>query len=245
VSDIELVLDPGRDADAARFFHAGASLLALLDALADTAYATWVIDDLRVGSAISGIAAAQERDAGLRAIGSAALGLARARDGASLPSDWTPDAVAQAKDLARQVNGHGHLRHEGNVIFLDRELGQSLEERTPWTREFYGSIRGELTGFNVTRRRRASLRPQDGGRVVHISFPDALTEQMRAGLMQFVEVEGLVRQDGDGRNYSIRAEKIEVHSEPEATWADLRGLVPEITEGLSVSDYLRAVRGED
>jgi hypothetical protein len=67
---------------------------------------------------------------------------------------------------------------------------------------------------------------------------------MRDGLLQFVEIVGMIRQNEDGRTYYVTAEDIRVVEEPTLSWRDLRGYMPEITEGLTIAEYLEGVRGE-
>jgi hypothetical protein len=246
VSDIVLTVDEGHPADAARFFAAGTHLLDLLDDLADTSDVEWSVDELRRASAVAGLEATGEhREAGLMAVRSVVGGLTRIRNGDGLPSDWTPTAVNDAKDLVRRAGDSAKLESHGNVIWLDQQLRTGLDAIAPWVREFHGSVRGELTGVNVTRGNRASIKPQGGGRVVHVGFPTPLAVDMREGLLQFVEVEGMVRQNEDGRTYYVSADSVHVVERPLLSWRDLRGYMPEITNGLPIDEYLEGIRGKD
>lgn len=245
-SDIVLTVDDGQPADAARFFNAGTHLLELLDDLAERANLRWDVTELRIGSGVSGMACVGDgRAVGMAAAAAAVRGLRAIRDGGPAPADWTPDAVGRAKELARRAGERSKIENHGNVVWLDDRLRDRLEEISPWVREFYGSVRGELTGVNVTRGNRASIRPQGGGRVVHVGFPASLASKMASGLLQFVEVEGMVRQNEDGRNYFVSAEAVRTLDTDLPTWHELRGSVPDITDGLSISDYLEAIRGSD
>ncbi|WP_029212875.1 hypothetical protein [Arsenicicoccus bolidensis] len=245
MSDIALTVDDGRPADAARFFAAGTHLLDLLDDLAETADVEWTVAELRRASAVAElVSAGDHRQAGVVAVRSAMVGLEHIRAGKGLPPDWTPNAVGHAKDMVRRAGEHAKLESNGNVVWLDQTLRAELESIAPWVREFYGSMRGEMTGVNVTRGNRASIKPQGGGRVVHVGFPTPLAEAMRDGLLQFVEVEGMIRQNEDGRTYYVTAEKVSVVVEPTITWQDLRGYMPEITDGLPIAKYLEGIRGE-
>jgi hypothetical protein len=246
VSDIILTVDDGQPADAARFFAAGTHLLDLLDDLSETADVDWIIDDLRRGSAMSGLEAiGVHRQAGLVAVDSTISGLTRIRDGRGPSDDWAPNAVGDAKDLVHSAGDSAKLEAHGNVVWLDQKLRDELDAIAPWVREFYGSVRGELTGVNVTRGNRASIKPQGGGRVVHVGFPTPLAVDMAQGLLQFVEVEGMVRQNEDGRTYHVFADAVHVVEQPRLSWRDLRGYMPEITNGLPIDQYLDGIRGTD
>jgi hypothetical protein len=246
VSDIVLTVDDGQPADAARFFAAGTHLLDLLDDLAETADVDWTVAELRRGSAVAELlAAGDQREAGLAAVQSAVQGLVHIREGKGLPNDWTPNAVAHAKDMVRRAGERSKLEAQGNVVWLDAHLRTGLDSIAPWVREFYGSVRGYMTGVNVTRGNRASVKPQGGGRVVHVGFPTALAEAMRDGLLEFVEVEGMIRQNEDGRTYYITADTVRVVKAASIGWRDLRGYMPEITDGLPIAEYLEGIRGDE
>lgn len=244
--EIVLTIDDDRPARAVHFFAAGGHLLELLDDLAETVDVEWTVTDLRIGSAISGLSAVGEnRLQGLAAARSAVRGLAQVRNGEPLAAEWTPMAVSHAKDLVRSSGEHAKLEAGGNVVWLDRQLRERLHAVTPWVREFYGSVRGQLTGVNVTRGNRASIRPHAGGRVVHIGFPSVLAESMAAGLLQFVEVEGMVRQNDEGRTYYVAAEVVRAIEQPTMSWRELRGFIPDLTGDMSTAEYLESIRGED
>lgn len=245
-ADIVLTVDEGQQADAAHFFVAGVHLLELLDDLADTANVDWAIADLHLASAVSGLAATgEDTAAGVAATRAAVTGLTHIRAGKGMPQDWTPNAVTRAKDLVRRAGDQAKIEAAGNVVWLDQRLRDGLETIAPWVREFYGSVRGQLTGVNVTRGNRASIKPQDGGRVVHVGFPTPLAEKMRTGLLEFVEVEGMLRQNEDGRTYYITADDVRVVERPTLSWQDLYGLMPDLTEGLTVGEYLDGIHGEE
>ncbi|ERS35951.1 hypothetical protein HMPREF1275_00914 [Propionibacterium sp. KPL1844] len=244
--DIVLTVDEGKPADAARFFAAGEHLIALLDALSDSPKVEWEVADLRLGCAVAALEAdGEDADEGRRAAESAVSGLRLVREGQALPRDWSPDAVGHAQDLAKAVDEHTKLERDGNVIWLDARLRQALISQTPWHREFYGCVRGTLTGFNVTRGNRASVKPMGGGRVIHVGFPTALAEPMRDSLLHEVQIDGMLRQNDEGRTYYVTAEEIHLIDEQLPTWAELFGSIPDVTDGLTVNEYLEALRGED
>lgn len=244
--DIVLTIDDDRPARAVHFFDAGKYLLGLLDDLAETVEVEWTVSDLRVGSAISGLSAVGDhRLQGSAAARLAVRGLSQVRAGVPLPAEWTPMAVSRAKDLVRSSGGHAKLEADGNVVWLDQALRERLQAVTPWVREFYGSVRGQLTGVNVTRGNRASIVPHTGGRVVHIGFPSALAASMADGLLRFVEVEGMVRQNDEGRTYYVAAETVQVVQRPSLSWRELRGLMPDLTGDMTTAEYLESIHGEE
>lgn len=244
--DIVLTVDEGRTADAARFFTAGHLLMALLDTLSDTPDVDWQVTDLRLGCAVAAIeACGPSAHDGRRASSAAVGGLLLIQGGGEVPPGWSPDAVSRAQELVRAVDECTKLEHDGNVVWLDRRLRDALETQTPWTREFYGCVRGTLTGVNVTRGNRASVKPQDGGRVVHVGFPHSIAKQMRQGLYQFVQVDGMLRQNDQGRTYHVSADQVHLLDAQVPTWRELKGSVPDLTGGRTTNEYLESFYGEE
>lgn len=246
MSDIMLTVDDGQPADAGRFFATGKHLLELLDDLSETAEVEWTVEHLRKASAVAGlVASGEQRQAGVAAVESATSGLLHIREGKGLPVDWMPNALVHARDMVRRAGEQTKLETPSNVVWLDKRLRAGLEYIAPWVREFYGSVRGQMIGVNVTRGNRASIRPHGGGRVVHAGFPTSLAKAMRDGLLQFVDIEGMIRQNEDGRTYYINADAVRVVEEQRISWRDLRGYMPDITDGLPIDEYLEGVRGEE
>jgi len=255
VEALELIVDEGRPANAGRFFQLGHDLLTLLDELSDVPVA-WRVEDLRMGSAVARVGPPPGTEEG-RWLRLAVVSLDAVQGGAGLPDDWSPDAVR----VAHRFVEHGQptddetdwtpprLRLVTDAPGADRsvtltpELGEQLAVLQPFERRMPGSVRGQLVGLNVSRGNRASLRLPNK-RIVRVGFETSLRGDLKDALYQQVELRGLVRQDGDGRVFHIRAEGVEVLVKPEVRWSDLFGIDPEYTEGVPAEEWLEANRGE-
>ena len=255
VDALELTVDEGRPANAGRFFHLGANLLTLLDELTELPVG-WRVEELRTGSAIAVLMPPADLPAEARHLRLVVDSLAAVQAGGPLPDEWTPDAVKAAhrfaefgqaaEDETDWVPPRLRLvtdQRPGPVVDLTPNLVQALASLQPFERGMAGSVRGELVGVNVSRGNRASLRLPTK-RVVRVSFPGGLRETMRDALLQDVELRGIVRQDGEGRVFKVRADEVEILSEPAARWADLFGAAPNYTGGVPVDEWLEAHRGE-
>lgn len=252
---LELIVDEGRPANAARFFHLGADLLALLDELSDLPVA-WRVTDLRTGSALATVAAPEASPRESRHLRLVVDSLSAVQGGAGLPDEWTPDAVKAAHRFAE----HGQaaegetdwvpprlrlIRDDrpGPAVDLTADLVERLITLQPFERDMPGSVRGTLVGLNVSRGNRASLRLPNK-RVVRVGFASALRDDMKDALYKTVELSGVVRQDGEGRVFKVRADAVAVLVRPPLRWVDLFGIDPDYTEGVPVDEWLEAHRGE-
>jgi len=256
VDALELIVDQGRPANAGRFFRLGHDLLVLLDELSDVPVA-WQITSLATGSALATIAPPEGQPEEASVLRFAYSSLVTVQDGGPLPDTWSPDAVrvahrfvenglpdegegAWAPAQLRLVSG---AKPQAPSVQLTTELGEQLTALQPFERRMPGSVRGQLVGLNVSRGNRASLR-LPSKRIVRVAFETSLRGDLKDALYQDVEVRGLVRQDGDGRVFHVRAEEISPLARPEVGWSDLFGIDPEFTGDLTTSEYLEVKRGE-
>jgi len=77
-----------------------------------------------------------------------------------------------------------------------------------------------------------------------VGFETSLRGELKDAMYRQVELVGLVRQDGDGRVFHVRAEDVNVLAKPEVRWSDLFGMDPGFTGDLTTDEYLEAHRGE-
>ena len=116
-----LIVDHGQPADAARFFAAGVHLLELLDDLSETADVEWKVADLRLGSALSALAAEGEhRSEGIDAARAAVAGL-----GPHPRRQWNagrldPERRGARQGMVRKAGDRSSVDAAGNVVWLDQ-----------------------------------------------------------------------------------------------------------------------------
>ncbi len=252
VTELELTLDEGREARAARFFRAGNDLLALVDELSDQPV-DWLITELRLGSAVVRLSSPASMPEAAEYLRRPTRGLQLVRDGQPAPSDWSPDALKAARQLVTDEDTERQPKPSrltlidgdrgGDAVELTEQLGVHLAALQPAERSMRGAVRGHVVGVNIARGNRASLKAPTGN-VIKVSFPDELRVPLRDALYSDVELAGQVRQVADGRVFHIRAEELRVLATPQISWAELFGLDPDITGGLSVADYLETSRGQ-
>jgi hypothetical protein len=256
VDALELLVDEGRTANAGRFFQLGHDLLVLLDELSDVPVA-WQVADLRMSSAVARVAPPDDHPEEVRVLRLAYSSLGTVQGGGGLSDEWSPDAVRVAHrfvEHGQQAEGEtdwvpprlrlvGDAGQPAPAVDLTPELGERLGDLQPFERRMPGSVRGELVGLNVSRGNRASLRLPNR-RIVRVGFEKSLRVDLKDALYQQVELRGLVRQDGDGRVFHVRAEDVEVLDKPDVRWADLFGIDPGFTGDLTTEEYLEANRGE-
>lgn len=249
MAELELALDEGRPAVAGHFFRAGYDLLNLLDELSD-APVEWLLTGLRLSSSVARVSAPPRQPDAADYLRRAAHGLAAVQGGQPLPDGWNPDAVLAARHLVSVDVSGGPARltlvedgEAGQIIDLNAALGARLVDLQPAERTMPGAVRGRVVGVNVARGNRASLRTQTGA-VVKVTFTDDLRLPLREALYDDVELVGQVRQDSTGRAFHIKADTLRQLTEPSVRWADLFGIDPDITGGLSVADFLESARGE-
>ncbi len=253
---LELIVDEGRPANAWRFFQLGHDLLSLLDELTDVPVA-WRVTNLRSGSALASVAPPADRPEDADVLRLAYSSLIAVQDGSGLSDGWSPDAVR----VAHRFVDHGQrsdnetdwvaprLRlvaageDDAPSVQLTPELGDRLAALQPFERQMPGSVRGTLVGLNVSRGNRASLRLPNR-RIVRVGFETSLRDDLKDALYRQVELQGLMKQDGDGRVFHIRVDGVSVLDQPKGRWVDLFGIDPGFTGDTTADEYLEAHRGE-
>jgi hypothetical protein len=257
VTALEFVVDPGMPADASRFFGAGTSLVELLDALSE-APLPWIIEDLKLGSAVARIgldrsATSEEVRYSADAARTLSTGFRLLDGGRTLTDDWHPGAVAHARMLATYLaptgsKQYGHLRVVDGAsvdeVPVTPAVADALRSMRSVTMESVGSVRGRIMGVNFSRGNRASVKPSVG-RTVQVAFDDKLRELIKDNVLSVALLSGEVRRDESGATYHIRAHEVELLPERgDRRLRDLYGLDPDFTGGVDPDDYLGILRGE-
>lgn len=251
MTEIRVVLDQGAEVLASRFFQVGQALLATLDTLSDTP-SDWLISELSMSSAVAAIR--PRDDAGERPMLRLIEGLNAVAHGDGIPGDWNPDAVSESHDLVESARGGApdqsctvalvRADRTSVVVALDAYLAGRLTVLQPPSRVIHSELRGQVTGINVNRGNRASLRLRSG-RIVRVGFPDALREPMRDALFETIDLAGTIKQDANGLPFHVSAESLALVPAAPMKWVDLIGYDPDITGGLPAREYLRRLRGDD
>lgn len=79
---------------------------------------------------------------------------------------------------------------------------------------------------------------------MRVVFETSLRGDLKDALYQQVELRGVVRQDGDGRVFHVRAEDVDVLAKPDVRWAYLFGIDPGFTGDATTEEFLEANRGK-
>lgn len=248
---IELAVNQGETADAKRFFTLGSALIDLLHSLSEDDELTWQIADLRLGSAIATIAPDEPYlDEAERVISSLDKGIEQIRSGNTDALSWGPRVREQAKIFFDEADETTVLSYNHNRaktlkrVPITQELKAEIDSLDGIPVSHFGSIRGRLTGVNISKGHRASIVPFNGSPTVKVQFPDDQEDIYKELLYEDVSIEGTIHQFRASPPHKIVAKRISRIDESNVTWMQLWGIMPEITEGKSVKDYLEGIRGE-
>jgi hypothetical protein len=225
-------------------------LLALLgDAVkaSDAGAQDWKISDLRIGSAIMAVSAADEAPV-------AALlrsGLAALTSAAAIPVGWNRRMVARIRDLGQRV-GHGGATTVSvtgigrESLAITPEVVANAERALGVESVSYGSFRGTVDRWNEHGKREIGL-DLDGGGTIKVTYPADLAERVRAeALKQRIEVWGLVDRNPAGQATAMTMDGFEVLPERRPVSIDhLRGVfADESGEPWFTLDEWLAARGD-
>ncbi|MFD1835060.1 hypothetical protein ACFSDA_08200 [Brachybacterium rhamnosum] len=195
-------LEDGRErhapVDARAFQQALDALLKLLRAEASDDVA-WQIADLKIGSAICGIAPDRETEAPRRLISN----LRHVASGRGLPSGWGRREVTLALELARARN-----RKPGTVISLASRRSESIAVDDNFEAEAAAilqvkhhsltSLVGVIDEWSIRRKNPAVGFTTDLGKHIIIEYPEGMKERMREFVDSRVEARCRVGRNGFG-----------------------------------------------
>lgn len=254
MKELKFTLDHSKIVIATDFFSSGHRLIELLDSVAEKPV-DWIISDLKMSSAVAQFYSSEEqKDVAERAFTVITGGLELVGQG-KRPTDWSPETVACAESLVQDlVSDKGEIRafltlvQDGEdqlEVALTRELSTALSNWKPIQRLFSGSVRGRLVGMSVARGNRASLKLADG-HIAQVRFETKDAENMRAALLHFVELVGILKKDVEDKVFKVNVEEIIViEDKPRMKWTELFGSMPDFTGDMSTEEYLEVTRGED
>lgn len=110
-----------------------------------------------------------------------------------------------------------------------------------------GTISGRLERLNVHNRTECTLFPPVGGMPIICTFPEEMYTDIHAAFTRTVTVHGRMTYKANKPfPERVQVATFEVHPSDDQlpTLADLKGLLPDATDGMSVIDFLRAHRDE-
>jgi len=214
----------------------------------------WIIGELSLRSpatvTLRAIPPAEERDFGPEVVRAYIEGLHQLETEGTAPPVFTADALVAAGQL-------GHIQSfpggQIKIQALDREATvtervsatvSELEARTYTTK---GSIEGTLEMVTLHGQRYFRVYDAVSGVGIPCYFPPEELENVRAGLGRRVSVTGRVRVNRQGDKLSLQVERFRIFPPEEELPkpSDVRGLVPDMTEGHLSEDYIRDLWNEE
>lgn len=251
---LRFTLDHSKIVNAADFFSSGHRLIELLDSVTEKPV-DWIISGLRMSSAVAEFYAVEKDKVEAERAFTVIVGGLESVGRGERPKDWSPDTVALADSLVKDLTGDVDQpralltlvqdKEDELEIAFTQELSEALSSWKPLQRLFSGSVRGRLVGMSVARGNRATLKHADGY-FVQVRFDSRDAENMRAALLQDVELIGVLKKDVEDRVFKVSVEEINVlEDKPRMKWPELFGSMPDFTGDMTTEEFLAVNRGEE
>jgi hypothetical protein len=140
------------------------------------------------------------------------------------------------------LNGNGPVRDLAQIT--TETLTRVKELTSPRYTEF-GSLQGGLESISIHRGHEFRIWNEDNNRPVKCIFNPKEIDQVKALLGEKVVVTGMIQSNAARLPISIKIEDLREAPKFEVPTIDeMIGLVPDITEGLSLSEYLKRLSNE-
>jgi hypothetical protein len=211
----------------------------------------WAVSNMRVGSAVLTVAPLVPRleaKSAQEVMGTILGGLRKLEAGAEDRPEHFPDqALYAARHLVGMLNDgvtRITLRSGNEVIELSQRVQATVDALVRGVNEVLGSVEGRLEGLTVHGTRQASLYQSGTNRRIECRFPPELLKDMIEGFTHRVQVIGLIRYTRRGEPASVQVERVRrLRDRREGpSIADLAGIDPDFTGGLSPEEYLERLR---
>lgn len=208
----------------------------------------WIVTDLKIGSAYTVIEPVGDPQAGLT-ISMLAINGLEAMERLEVPALFPQESIEAARRLA-EISTKAKIRTF--ISGFSRQL--ELTSRTITTaQEFFGTIwedmgtiEGTLEIISVQSGYLFAIYDAISQKRIECHFKSEQLDRIKAALGRRVLVTGSIRYNRRGETLSVRVDEVNIIAEDQTlpSVEKMAGLAPEITDGLSITEYLRRLRDE-
>jgi len=260
-SEVAITVGPDEgDVPARQFLDAiehSLSILRELDSsisLKRTGTLRWVIGGLSLASpatvTLRGRAPLEGRDLGPEVIRAYMDGLVQLETEGTAPPYFSDDALEAASRLGRiriGLGGQIQVHGLGSTVTVTERISANVRELAAQAFTTVGSVEGTLEMVTLHEHRYFRVYDAIHGAGVPSYISQEQLEDSRAGFGKRVSVSGHMRVNRKGDKLSLRVESYNIFpSEEELPKpSDIRGLVPDLTNGRPSEDYLREIWGDN
>jgi len=208
----------------------------------------WRITELSVASAHAAVEAFVNPEAGVVVAAITLKGLTALESGQEPPEEFRP-ALRHAKNLAGVARSTGMSLAVGNgdriLQVTERTLKHADMILSYGTREeTWGSVEGRLEMLSLRGGLQCSIYDDLNDDRIECRIEGSLLEDVKDAFGQRVLASGHLRRDSQGRARSIRVTQLLPFPRKEdlPSIDRISGIAPNITNGLSVKEYIRRLR---
>lgn len=214
----------------------------------------WLIGELSLRSpatvTLRAVPPPEGRDFGPEVARAYIEGLHQLETEGTAPPLFTDDALQAAGQLGRiqsSLGGRTKIKALGREITVTERVSASVSELEARTYTTEGSAEGLLEMVTLHERRYFRVYDAVSGVGIPCYFPPEQLENVRTGLGRRVSVSGRARVSRQGDKLSLQVERFRIFPPEEELPkpSDIRGLVPDMTEGRRSEDYVRDLWNEE
>lgn len=130
-------------------------------------------------------------------------------------------------------------------VTVTHQSAENLKQLLPIRRQSLGSISGKLEAISIRRRKKFVVYHTLTNKAVSCEFQGDDTLRLVADMLgERVKVDGVVHFNGKGEPVRVEMETIIPLVAGSLRARDLAGSHPDITDGLTVEEYMRSIRGD-
>jgi len=140
------------------------------------------------------------------------------------------------------------IKNGRKKIIIDDKFRKNINRAIGEDEYEEGSLNGVLETINIHGKNKFYIYPTLGAKKIQCVFPTELKNEVKQALYERVEVEGTLRyKSWDRFPYAINVKRIEIYPPDDKlpTFSELVGAIPDATQGLSPTQFIRKLRDEE
>lgn len=153
----------------------------------------------------------------------------------------------QVGELRKTHISHITIKNGRKKVEIDEKFRKNIAKAIGEDEYEEGSLSGILETINIHGKNKFYIYPIIGPKKILCVFPTEMKNDVKKALYERVEVEGTLRyKSWDRFPYAINVKRIEIYPSDDnlPTFSELVGVLPDLTKGLSPTQYVRKLRDE-
>lgn len=133
---------------------------------------------------------------------------------------------------------------QDRTVTLTQHAIENVRALLPTKRKTIGSVEGKLEAISIHKSKKFVVYDALTKKAITCEFADKMLDTVKDALGHRVLVSGMVHWNAKSEPKRVDADNIRLLGQHLPSTSDLSGAYPDITEGMTVEEYIRSIRGD-